>query len=71
MHGLEAEYWGQVDFIYLDREAAKNAEIVDQFGIRYQPVFILVDAQGSEVQRWNVLQEAEIRNILDDYLASQ
>ena len=65
VHRLEAEYWGKVDFVYLDREAAMNADIVRQFGIRYQPVFILVDAEGNELTRWTVLNEDGFREQLD------
>jgi len=65
VHRLEAEYWGKVDFVYLDREAAMNADLVDQFGIRYQPVFILVDADGNELTRWTVLDEDGFRAQLD------
>ena len=65
VHRLEAEYWGEVDFVYLDRENPANAEIVNQFGIRYQPVFILVDAEGNELTRWTVLDENGFREQLD------
>ncbi len=70
MHGLEAEYWNEVDFVYLDREAPANADIVSELGIRYQPVFVLVDADGSEIERWTVLGEDEIRGKLDAVLAA-
>ena len=65
MHGLEAEYWGQVDFIYLDREDAANKDIVERFGVVYQPVLILLDADGSEVQRWFYLDADEVRAAFD------
>lgn len=53
VHGLEALYFDQVDFVYLDRESPRNADIVDEYGIRYQPVFILVNPDGSVIQRWD------------------
>ena len=52
VHGLEAEYWGEVDFVYVDREAGANQNIVEQYGIFGQPVFILIAPDGSEIQRW-------------------
>ncbi len=71
MHGLEAEYWGQVDFVYLDREAPDNAEVVGTYGIFYQPVFILIAADGTEVQRWfGAINADDLRAALDAYLAS-
>lgn len=70
MHGLEADYWGSVDFIYLDREDPANADVVQRFGIAYQPVFILLSPDGSEVQRWFGGSEADFRAILDGYLVA-
>lgn len=70
MHGLEAEYWGRVDFIYLDREDPSNASIVEQFGVVYQPVFILITPDGTEIQRWFSVNEEILRTGLDEYLAS-
>jgi|GEM_PF-719056 len=66
VHGLEADYWGDVDFIYLDREEAVNKDVVDLFGIRYQPVFILLDAEGNFVEQWfGAVNEASLRDALD------
>ena len=69
MHGLEAEYWGEVDFVYLDREADANREVVQRYGITYQPVFVLVAPDGTEIQRWVTFNPDEVRGILDTYLA--
>lgn len=52
MHGLEAEYWGEIDFVYLDREAGVNADVVNEYGISGQPVFILIAPDGTEIERW-------------------
>ena len=65
MHGLEAEYWGRVDFVYLDREDPKNAEVVALFGIKYQPVFILLTPDGQEIKRWYAYEEADFRASMD------
>ncbi|GAB4414531.1 MAG: hypothetical protein Kow00106_09640 [Anaerolineae bacterium] len=70
MHRLEAEYWGRVDFVYLDREADSNREVVRRFGINGQPVFILLDAAGNEVTRWFGRVEADtLRQALDAQLS--
>ncbi len=72
VHGLEAEYWGRVDFIYLDREAPANLNVVQQYGIRYQPVFILIEPNGTIIGQWNGAPgERTLREALDLYLASQ
>ena len=52
VHGLEAEYWGKVDFVYLDRESPANQDVVKRFGIFGQPIFILIQPDGTEIQRW-------------------
>lgn len=71
MHGLEAEYWGRIDFVYLDREAPDNKSVVNLYGISYQPVFILVEPDGTEVQRWAAITGDELRAALDAYLTSR
>ena len=68
MHGLEAEYWGRIDFIYLDREDPANADVVSNFGVTYQPVFILITPEGQEVQRWFNGTADTFHEILDAYL---
>jgi thioredoxin-like negative regulator of GroEL len=69
VHGLEGEYWGRVDFIYIDRQGEGNASVTDRFGITGQPVIVLLDAEGSEVQRFfGFVQEADLRAALDGLL---
>jgi hypothetical protein len=71
VHGLEADYWGRLDFIYIDRENPDNREVVERYGITYQPYFILIAPDGTEIQRWfGWFDEAEFRAALDAYLAS-
>lgn len=65
VHGYENEYWGRVDFIYLNREDPANLAVVQQFGIVYQPVFILLDPQGNEIMRWFYFTEEDILPALD------
>ncbi len=70
VHGLEAEYWGQVDFIYLDREAPENAAIVQEYGVRYQPIIYVLAPDGTVIQPWfGAPTEEDIRMVLDGYLA--
>lgn len=71
MHGLEAEYWGKVDFVYLDREKPANREVVQQFGVTYQPVFVFLAPDGTIVQRWTVPDPDDLRATMDSYLATQ
>jgi thioredoxin-like negative regulator of GroEL len=70
VHGLEAEYWGEVDFVYLDRESSANSGVVEQFGIFGQPVFILIAPDGAEIQRWyGGVSAATLADAIDSYLA--
>ena len=69
VHGLEADYWGRVDFVYLDREAAANADVVQRFGISSQPIFIFLSADGTEIERsFGYLDETQLRASLDGLL---
>ncbi len=70
VHGLEGEYWGRVDFVYLDREAAANAAVTDRFSIRSQPVFVVLDGDGNEITRlFGFVAERDLRAALERALA--
>ncbi len=52
VHGLEAKYAGQIDFIYLDIDDSANADAKAKYGFRVQPQFFLLDAEGNVIQDW-------------------
>lgn len=52
VHGLEAEYYGRINFVFLDIDDARNAPFKSQFGFRYQPEFYLLDGQGNVIRKW-------------------
>lgn len=52
VHGLEEKHSERIDFVYVDREDPANAEIVGKYGINTQPIFILLDGGGNEIQTW-------------------
>ncbi len=52
VHGLEAKYTGQIDFIYLDIDDPANDAAKDQLGFRVQPQFFLLDADSSVLKEW-------------------
>ena len=60
VHGLEQKHSNRIDFLYIDREDPANAQIVEQYQVRYQPVFILLDADGNIAQQWFGSVSAEI-----------
>jgi len=49
---LEAEYFQQINFIYLDIDDPANTAIKNQLGYRLQPEFYLVDANGNVLKHW-------------------
>lgn len=71
MHRSEAAYWGRIDFIYIDRENPDNEQVVRQYGIVYQPVFVLIEADGREIARWFYFDEGTIHPALDEFLAGR
>ena len=52
MHGLEAQYSGQINFVYLDIDDPSNDGFKRQLGYQYQPHLFLLDSQGNIVQKW-------------------
>lgn len=71
VHALEADYWGQIDFLYIDRENPANTELNQLLGVRYQPEFYLVSPDGAVVESWfGARSEEDMRTILDGYLQS-
>lgn len=71
VHGLEAEYWGEIDFVYLDIDDPANQEVMRRYKFTSQPLLVLVEPDGTEVARWfGYVSEDEFKQALDDYLAS-
>jgi hypothetical protein len=52
VHGLEAQYAGKINFIYLDIDDPANQAVKREFGFNYQPEFYLLDGQGDVLQKW-------------------
>ena len=52
MHGLEAEYYNQINFVYLDVDDPANDGFKNQFKFRYQPQMVLLDGEGQIVKEW-------------------
>lgn len=52
VHGLEAEFAGQINFVYLDLEDPDNEQFLKELGFRYQPHFLLLDGDGDIIQQW-------------------
>ena len=52
VHGLEAEYYGKVQFTYLDADDQATKDFQRSLGFAYQPEFYLLDGAGNVLQKW-------------------
>ena len=52
VHGLEAQYSGQIQFSFLDIDDPLTDPYKEEFGFQYQPMFVLLDANGTPVKTW-------------------
>lgn len=52
MHGLEAEFAGQIGFAYLDIDDSANNEFKSTLGYQYQPHLFLLDGSGNILNQW-------------------
>jgi hypothetical protein len=52
VHGLEAQFYEQMNFVYLDIDDPKNDGFKESLGYRYQPHIYLLDEDGKVLQQW-------------------
>ena len=52
VHGLEAKYGDQVNFIYLDIEDPATKSFQRELGYRSQPHYFLLNEEGRTVKEW-------------------
>ncbi len=52
VHGLEAKWADEIDFVYLDIDDPRTEPFKRQLGFIYQPQFILLDSNGNLVKQW-------------------
>lgn len=52
MHGLEAEWQDEIDFVYLDIDDPRTESFKRELGYRYQPHLFLLDEGGNILQQW-------------------
>lgn len=65
MHGLEREFYQDINFVYLDIDDSRNDEFKRMFNYQYQPHFFLLDGNGEIVQQWvGFVPENELRAAL-------
>jgi hypothetical protein len=65
VHGLEAKYAGQVNFVYLDIDDPLTDEFKRQLGYFYQPHLFLLDGSGNVIMEWlGIVGEGELDQAL-------
>lgn len=65
MHGLEANYEGQVTFVYLDTDDSATDPFKAQLGYIYHPHLFLLDGEGKILYEWvGVPTEADLEAAL-------
>jgi hypothetical protein len=52
VHGLEVDYFGKIDFYYVDADDPATSELQRQLGFNYQPEFYLLDGSGNVIKKW-------------------
>jgi hypothetical protein len=52
VHGLEAKYYGKIQFAYLDADDPNTRVFQRALGFRYQPELYLLDGDGEVLRKW-------------------
>lgn len=69
VHGLEKEYAGRIDFLYLNIAERRNDRAKRRFGFRATPHFFLVNDRGvAQDSMQGVVPEDSLRGALDRLL---
>jgi hypothetical protein len=71
VHGLELEYFGQINFVYLDVDDPGNDQFKRDLAYRVQPHFFLLDAEGNILNQWLGRTNAEDLRAAFDAAVSQ
>jgi len=52
VHGLEAKYYGRINFVYLDADDIGTDPFQRALGFYYQPEVYLMDGNGNVLKKW-------------------
>ena len=64
VNGLKKAYVGRIKVVRIDREDPENAEIVQQYGARNQPMFFMLDNDGEIIWQWiGAIESAELEQV--------
>jgi len=71
VHRLEIDYWGQIDFTFMDIDDEDVQPYRTELSFQYQPQLILLDGEGNIVDSIvGPRPEEELRAALDSLLDS-
>ena len=69
VHGLEAKYFGRIQFTYLDADDSRTFDFQRELGFVYQPEVYLLDAQGDVLKKWvGFTTEQQFEEVFAQYL---
>ncbi len=69
VHGLEAKYFGKINFVYLDADNIATDAFQRQLGFYYQPEVYLMDGDGNVLQKWvGYTSQEEFESVFAQYL---
>ena len=52
VHGLEAKYFGRIQFSFLDADDPETLDFQRSLGFFYQPELYLLDGDGKVLEKW-------------------
>ena len=69
VHGLEAEYFGRIQFTYLDADDPRTHDFQRTLGFYYQPEIYLLDGEGNVLEKWvGFVPEQQLEEAFAQYL---
>jgi thioredoxin-like negative regulator of GroEL len=69
VHGLEAKYFGQIIFSYIDADDRRTFDIQRALGFRSQPELYLLDAAGNVLQKFvGFTSQEQLESAFTQYL---
>jgi hypothetical protein len=69
VHGLEAKYFGRIQFTYLDADDPHTRDFQKELGFYYQPEVYLLNGNGEVLKKWvGYTSEQEFEEVFSQYL---
>ncbi len=69
VHGLEAEYFGKINFVYLDADDPATFDFQRALGFAVQPEFYFLDGEGAVLYQWfGYVDVNDFRTVFDQQL---